>query len=272
MLQAHSLLWYYLWLAPTTYGVVLALCLWHRGIHRQHPFFFAYLVFDCVAQFTLCGLDLSRSVSAIAWWQAFWTVTIIEGLLKFAILAELLHHLLQSWPSIAKVVRNLVAGAGVVLVLLAAVAAAFAAPDNTHWLVGGAHILLETLYFAQAGLIISIFLLAHFFHIPWERKSFGIALGFAVAWCEHLAVWALVAGGLARNQNWVDFANMATYHASVLIWYYFLLVPKKIPQPPILPPKDPPDDSSAGPSAGTSQHHEEDLENWNRELERLIHQ
>jgi hypothetical protein len=271
MLQAHSLLWYYLWLAPTTYGLVLALCLWRRGIHRLHRFFFSYLVFDCTAQVTLFGLDLAHGVSAFAWWKAFWVVTIIEGLLKFAILAELLHHLLQSW-SIAKVVRNLVAGAGVVLVLLAAVAAAFAAPDNTHWLVGGAHILLETLYFAQAGLITSIFLLAHFFHIPWERKSFGIAMGFAVVWYEHLSVWALVAGGLARNQTWVDFANMATYHISVLIWFYFLLVPKKVSQPPILPPKDPSDDSSPDPSSGSSQHHEESVDEWNRELERLIHQ
>jgi hypothetical protein len=278
MLQAHSLLWQYLWLAPNILGLGLAACLWRRGLHRQYPVFSWYLIFVAVEQFCLYALDLSPRVSPIVWWSAFWAGTIIEGLLKFAAVAELLQHLLHPWPSVAKLARNFVSGAGVILVLLAAVAAPFAAPDNTHWLVGGAHVLLQTLYIAQAGLIVSIFLVAAFFHIPWDRNTFGIALGFALVWCEHLAVWALVAGGLVRNRNWVDIVNMATYHVTVLIWYCYLLVPqkadarKKSPRDDHKddhrnPPPDPPSSSS-----GTPQDQEEVLHDWNRELERLIHQ
>lgn len=275
MLQAHSPLWQYLWVAPNVLGLGLAIGMWRRGLRKQYPLFFSFLVIGGIDQVCLYFLDLSPRVSGTGWWSAFWAATIIEALLKFAVVAELLHHLLQRWPSVATLVRNGVSAAGVVLVPVAAVAGAFSAPDNTHWLVGGAHVLLETIYISQAGLIVSMFLMAFFLHIPWDRYTFGIAFGFAIVWCEHLAVWALVAGGVARNKNWVDLANSATYHVTVLIWCYYLLVPHKVaqpkdhePQPPEYPPAEPPSASSGG----SPQNHEENLNDWNRELERLIHQ
>ncbi len=50
------------------------------------------------------------------------------------------------------------------------------------------------------------------------------------------------------------FLNMATYHVCVLIWFYYLLLPQKSP---IMSPAPPP---------------ENNLELWNRELERLLQQ
>lgn len=253
MLQAHSFLWHYLWLAPHLLQLTLALLLWRRGIHKQYPFFFLYLIFEAIEELILYGCDLSPSVSPTTWWRTFWAGLIIEALLKFAVVAELLQHLLESWPALAKLGRKVVAGVGALLVLLAAVAAAFAAPDNTPWLVGGAHILLQTLYIAQAGLILSIFLLAAYFHVAWDKAVFGIALGFGVVCCEHLAIWALITGGLVRNRDWVDLANMATYHGCVLMWFYYLLVPQRI----IVVKSSVP-------------FPENNLDVWNRELERLL--
>jgi hypothetical protein len=254
MLQAHSFLWHYLWLAPNVLCLVLAAVMFARRLHKEYPFFFAYLIFVAFKEFCLYFLDLSPKVSATTWWYAFWAGTIVEGLLKFTVLAELLQHLLRSWPSIAKLGRNLVSGAGVLLVFLAAVAAAFAAPDNTPRLVGGAHVLSQTLYLTEAGLIVSMFVLAAAFKIPWERTAFGIALAFGVVWCEHLAIWALVTGGVVRNRGWEDLANGATYHVAVLIWFYYLLVTQKEVAKSAVPLP------------------ENDLAVWNRELERLVQQ
>ena len=142
-----------------------------------------------------------------------------------------------------------------VLVLVAAVAAAFTAPDNDNWLISGSHTLRQTVYITEVGLILSVFLLAAYFHIPWERIRFGIALGFGVAWCEHLASWALLAtGSLSVRRELLDFLNMATYHVAVLIWFYYLVVPRKVVKE----------------SAVSLP--ENNLAVWNRELERLLQQ
>ena len=39
MLQAHSLLWHYLWVAPNLLLLLLALRMWRRHLHKQHPVF-----------------------------------------------------------------------------------------------------------------------------------------------------------------------------------------------------------------------------------------
>ena len=255
MLQAHSLLWDYLWLAPYVLELGLALLLWRRGTWRRFPFFFSYLVFAGIEGITLFGLDVTPRVTWQTWWGAFWVGTIVEALLKFGVIAELLHDLLGPWPALANAGRNLVTGAGVLLVLVAAVAAAFTAPDNTHWLISGSHTLMQTIYITDAGLILWVFLLAAYFHIPWERIRFGIALGFGAVWCEHLAAWAaLSSNGLKVRPELLDLLNMATYHLAVLIWCYYLLVPH----------------AASGKSALPLP--ENNLADWNRELERLLQQ
>ena len=275
MLQAHSFLWHYGWVAPNLLTLALAVFAFCKGLHKRFPAFFAYLVFVSVEELTLYTIDVWPTTSAITWWRAFWVGTILEGLLKFVVIAELMQTLLQPWPSVAKLVRNLVSGAGGFFVFLAALAAALAAPDNVHWLVGGGHVLSQTLYLTHAGLIISIFVFATFLRIPWQRDAFGIALGLGTVWCGHLAVWAMVSGGVVRNRGWEDLANMATYHLAVLLWYYYLLVPEKGPvkaKGQDKPPEDRSLGSSSGPSSGSPEKQEEVLEDWNRELERLIHQ
>lgn len=252
MLQAHSFLWHYGWLAPNILTGVLAVGIWRRGLQQRYPLFFYYLIFASFEGLCLYALDISPAISPTTWWLAFWVGAIIEGVLKFLVIAEVLHILLHSWPSIARLGRNLVSGAGVILVLLSAVAAAFTAPDNAPWLVEGGHILSQTLYLIEAGVIVFIFILAACFKVPWDRTSFGIALAFAVVWCSHLAMWALVSGGLVRNRGWQDLAFMGTYHLGVLIWFYYLLLPHKVAL------------------KSTTPLPENNLAVWNRELERLL--
>jgi hypothetical protein len=57
-------------------------------------------------------------------------------------------------------------------------------------------------------------------------------------------------GGIAHDR--LDFLNMATYQVCVLIWCYYLLVPQKV----------------ATTSAVSLP--ENNLDIWNRELERLL--
>jgi hypothetical protein len=143
-------------------------------------------------------------------------------------------------------------------VLLATLAAAYTKKDNVHWILSDAHILEQTIYMIECGLILFIFLFAAYFKLRWKRASFGIALGLGVSACVHLASWALMANGNftgAHFRNLLDLLNMATHHACVLIWSYYLLFPAQDISRPGGPPP--------------TEHH---LEVWNEELERLLHQ
>jgi hypothetical protein len=135
-------------------------------------------------------------------------------------------------------------------------AAAYAPIDNPQSvIISRAHVLEQTFYIVQSGLVLFLFLFAAHFKLTWDSRAFGIALGFAVLVCEHMAAWAVTASGaLIDKRHLLDLLNMATYHVCVLIWFYYLLVPQKVVTAPAvsLP--------------------ENSLDNWNRELERLLQQ
>ena len=256
MLQAHSILWHYLWLAPHALQLALAVFMISRGLHKLFPVFLTYLLFEALEEFTLYTMDILPSVPWQTFWRTFCIGMVIEGLLKFAIVGELFSQLVRSWPVVAMLGNRLVSIIGAVLVLLATAAAAYAPIDNPQYaIISRAHILEQTLYIIQCGLILFLFLFGAYFHLSWNRQAFGILLGFGILASEHMGSWALTANGfLFERRHLLDFLNMATYHACVVIWSYYLLSPGK---PPVRPAIVLPDHN---------------LDVWNRELERLLQQ
>jgi hypothetical protein len=255
MLQAHSFLWDYLWLAPDFELPLLGVLMWRRNLQRQFPAFTAFAFLGAVAHLVLYVADVAPSVTAQNFWRIAWAGLLIDIVLKFCVIAEIFSHLCRSYSSIARLGKSVIRGVGVVLVFVAVGAASLARRDNPNWLISGEHLLEQTIYLIESGILLSIFLFAAYFHLAWSRKPFGISLGLAISACVHLATWAVVAnGGLRDQRNLLDFLNMATYQVCILIWFYYLLGPEKKPRPPVRRFPD---------------HH---LEVLNHELERLIHQ
>ena len=256
MLQAHSFLWHYLWVAPSLFLLVLAVLLWRRNVHKQFPVFFFFAVAIAVEQLTLYAADVLPWVSPKTWWYLFWAGLLVESLVRFSLIGELFGAVFGLYPSLARLGKSVTSGVGVALVLLATLAAAYTPRDNIYWIVSGAHLLQQTIYMIECGLILALFVFASYFKLSWGRSAFGIALGLGFSACVHLATWALMANGnfSARYRVSLDFVNMATDHVCVLIWSYYFLLPQKSVTTSAVPPP------------------EHNLAVWNQELERLLHQ
>jgi len=264
MLQAHSLLWDYLWVGPNLLLLVLGLILWKRGTWTALPAFLAFALLSAAGQLAVFLADVVPSVTAENFWRVDWASLLIESFLKFVVIGEVFSRVLKPYRSVSRLGRVFVSGLGAALVLLSALAAALSRGDSTMHLISGAHLLEQTAFMIECGLILFLFLFATYFHLTWDRPSFGVLLGLGVSACVHLATWAVVANASPspRERTLLAFLNMGTYHFCVLIWFYYLLVSPKAPTTPAVPPTEPP----------TGSAHEEDLEAWNRELERLVHQ
>jgi hypothetical protein len=254
MLQAHSFLWNYLWVAPNVYLLALAFLLWRRGLARTFPAFLAFAALSAAGNLAVFAADIAPFVSPINFWRVDWACLLVESVLKFIVIGEALSRVLGSYPSVARLGRVSVTGFGAALVLLAVLAAAFAPGDSSVRLISGFHIVAQTVFIIELGLILLIFLFAAYFRLSWDRFSFGVLLGFGVSACSYLAAWAVIANAQpsARGRTLLDFLEMATYHVCVLIWFYYLLVPGKVKAKQIAPLPD------------------TNLDLWNRELERLL--
>lgn len=254
MLQAHSLLWNYLWIAPNVFLLALALIIWKRGFSRQIPAFLVFATLSAAGDLGIFIADVAPSVSPDVYWRVLWVSLVIECLLKFAVIGEVFSRIFNPYPTVSSLGKTLLTGFGAALVLLSAIVAAFAHGDSNFRIIAGVHLLEQTVFFVESGLILLLFLFAAHFRLSWDRISFGILLGLGVSACEHLATWAVIAnaGPSEYVRTLLAFFNMATYHFSVLIWFYYLLTPGKavVKSPAPLP--------------------ENNLALWNRELERLL--
>ena len=256
MLQAHSFLWNYLWVAPNVLLLALAVVVWTKGLCRQIRTFMVFAILGAFGEIAVFVADVAPSVSAVNFWRVDWAVLLIESLLKFLVIGEICSKIFTPYSSISRVSRILVSGFGAVLVLLAGLIAGFGHGDNDTFLISGFHLLEQTVFIIETGLIIFLFLLAAYFHLTWDRLSFGILLGFGISACVHLATWAIIANASPSEQTRTLFAflNMATYHLCVLIWFYYVIVPQKVVRKSVVPLP------------------ENNLAVWNRELERLLQQ
>jgi hypothetical protein len=256
MLQAHSFLWHYLWVAPDVLLLLLGVLMRRRGLHRQFPAFTAFAFLGAVEHLVLYGADLAPWVTPQNFWRIACAGLLVDIVLKLSLIGEIFSHLCGAYSSIAKLGKRVIQGIGVVLVFVAVGAAAFVQRDNPSWLISGEHLLEQTIFLIESGVLLSIFLFAAYFHLAWSTKTFGISLGLSISACVHLATWAVIANGYMRDQRaLLDFLNMATYHVCVLIWMYYLLLARE-----------------KSPRASLVRLPEHNLEVLNHELERLIHQ
>lgn len=256
MLRAHSFLWNYLWVAPNLYLLTLGALMWKRGLSRRVPYLVAFSLVLPTMDLVRFVLDVTPWVSADTFWIASWVSIIVESLLKFLVIGEAFSRVLQLYPSLARLGKLLISGFGAVLVLLAALAAAFSQDPSQTRLVAGFHLLAQTEYIIQFGLTVFVFLFVAHFRLTWDRLSFGVLQGFGLAACVYLASWAMLANTnlSAQGRTLLDFLNSATFHCYVVLWYYYVLVPGK---------------EVARAEVPLPAHN---LELWNRELKRLLQQ
>ncbi len=267
MLQAHSILWHYLWVAPNVILLALAFLMWKRALVKSFPIFFSFAILSAIGQLAVYFADIAPSVSAENFWRVDWVSLLIEGILKFALIAEIFAFAFGPYPSVVKPGKFLIRGVGVVLVIAAGVAAGYAPKDSPYGLINGAHLLEQTIYLIETGLLAFIFFFSSYFHLKLSRPLFGIALGLSISACVHLATWAVIANAGLKNSTryHLDFFSMAVYHLCVLIWYYYLLVPDSVRIDQKNSPQDPPFDLPSGRSTA------KDLDELNEEVERLLH-
>ncbi len=254
MLQAHSPLWNYLWVAPNLFLLSLALVLCTRRQFKEYPSFVLFAIIGAIGDLTVFGADVAPFVSPALFWRIDWANLLLESLLKFVLIGEVFSRALSPYRSVSRLGRILISGFGAVLVLGSGFIAAFSRGDTQLRLVAGFHLLEQTVFIIELGLIVFLFLFVSYFRLSWDRLSFGILLGLGISACEHLGAWAVIANASPsdRTRTIVDFLNMATFHVCVLIWFYYVLVPSKavIKSEVALP--------------------DNNLAVWNRELERLL--
>ncbi|HEY1800665.1 MAG TPA: hypothetical protein VGG46_06990 [Terriglobales bacterium] len=242
--------WWYLLVAPHVLLLWILVALWRKGLDKQHRIFFCYITYEVLQFPFVLYTILSRSISDDVYWKLCAVLLLGSVFLRFGVIYELFHNLSRAYPSLERFSKFLFRSLTAVLLFIAVGLIASAWPGNVHQLTRFiTYVLDRGANVLQLGLLLGLFGIANFFGLSWRKHVFGITLGFAM----YLSV-QLMATAIQAEWGYIkvfDYITMATFHASVLVWLLYVLVPE--PQ-----------------TALTSVPDSADVAAWNREVERLL--
>lgn len=222
-------IWQYLWIGPHVLLIGIAILMFRKGLHKDFPIFFSYLIFEflqfCLLYTVHYYLKVPGTVSMKI--DMFGRAGSIA--LRFGILQEMLEAPVAHSVPLRQAMARILNWATVVLVVLASALIGSLYYSILGHRVFQAYVTTEALYTAQSGLLVLVFLWPRFLGLRMSAFVFGIALGMGLAVGLDPLILALKGSLTAQNSQMVDFLQMGLYHGAVLIWLYFVLVRDKNP-------------------------------------------
>jgi hypothetical protein len=248
------LLWYYLWIAPHLLLAGIAVIMYRRKLVRQFPWFFAYVCFE-VLEFGPLFASHRFKIGGLSYWSFYSVTGVISTILRFGIILEVLRHLVSNYAVLARTLKPYFRWFAIGLLILALAFSLYAGGDrsNRSWFV--MNLLDRTALILQTGLLACLFLFSGYLNLSWRNQVFGIAFGLGVYAVVDLITTAIRSQHGFRHADLLDYLSMGAYHCSVLIWMFYLLRRER---------------TRSNDVHDLPAHH--DVEAWNQELERLLHQ
>jgi hypothetical protein len=250
------LLKYYLWIAPHVFlGVFLWLFL-RRNLQKQFPSLFAYVLFQlfdflaAVVNNVLVALDPKHSLTVYRW-ILVWD-TGIGALITLGMIYELVNEMVLARSALAHTLRPIVRWGAAGLLLVAAVASGRLVVAGVERVMNTFQVLDFTSSVLQVGLLLILFLFSRVLRISWRSFPVGIAVGLGILGCAELSASGLLSLLGSRRYVSIDALRMAAFHACVLVWLAYLVLPERRPR-------------FAGEPTKTA-----DLDYWDQELQKMV--
>lgn len=229
-----NLVIYALWVFPLIVQAVIVFGMVRRNLVKSFPIFFSYSV--VVLSGGIAALFFKRNTNPSS--TIYWCTEVLAVLLGFAVIFEILRHILPPYSS-PSFVMNLVwilAGLFGVTALLMLV---LAKPTAGNYSAIEVVLLAErSVRFLQASVLIVVIALMSVLGITWQHESLGILVGFGV-----YSTVALAAFEFGAHLHWMSLIafsilNSAGYNLAVLIWAFYMLRPRRRPPLNSLPDAD----------------------------------
>ena len=161
--------------SPLALQFAIALSMFYRGLVRQFPLFFTYIIFISVRDLVLASLPYGENrYSTVYWWGEATAI-----LLALVVIVEVAFHLVWRYPFLRFLFKILLA-----VTVIAAIAALAALWWGSHR--PGADLLEWIIYaersvrFLQVCLLILVIALMSRLGLTWRNYALGIAAGFGV--------------------------------------------------------------------------------------------
>src|SRR2546428_634826 len=220
MTQKIQLAYYALWIAHPMLQLSVAVVMFRRKLHREFPFFFAYIVSQILIFSFL--FPIYRLGNPAYYFYSYWISSVVSLALGFKVIHEIFLDIFRPHYTLKDLGSVLFKWAALVMLLAAGVVLA-ASPSANEPLVRAVLTVQRCVRVIQCGLVLFLLFFSRYLGISWRQRSYGIALGFGGFASIELGASALYSGGQI-SQTTLSLANMVAYNCAILTWLGYALV------------------------------------------------
>jgi hypothetical protein len=229
-----------------------------RKAYEDLPVFCLYTGFATLQTAAMIVMNYVPSVSGNQYYVAYVGGTAVLAALSFGVFYELLRHIFRNYPALCSLSAGFFRWATIGLTAVAIALAWFAPASGSDHVMSVVFLLRRTADLLLCGLLLLLFVFPRYFGLSWRSYIFGIALGLGILASAELGAYAIRSQiePIARNlgEDILEAVTEGATLCSVLIWFAYLFIPER------------------GLQGVVKTLPEHDLETWNQELERLLHQ
>ena len=210
-----------LWAVHPILEGAVAFSLWRRKLHKEFPFFFAYLLTQIIM---FCVLFPIYNWSSDTFWGNYWFyldwgTTAVGIALLFKVLHEISMDVFRPFPTLKDLGTVLFRWAALVMLLVGVVVAA-SASSNILGIQQALDAVQRCLFLAQTGLVLFLLMFAWHLRLHWRHRSFGLAVGFGLVAATQLVMGALVSNKSAHVTDHAAAVVISScYDLSLLVWF-----------------------------------------------------
>jgi hypothetical protein len=217
----YQMAFYTLWIAHPVLQSAVAAAMIRRKLYRVFPFFFAYVV--CQILIFSILFPVYRSDSYQLFFYVYWATTAVSVGLGFKVIHEVFLDIFRPYHTLKDLGSVLFKWAGLVMLLVAGVAAASSPISESGPLVQAVLTLQRSVRVVQCGLVFFLLVFSRYLGISWRQRSFGIALGFGSFASIELSMIALRVGSYISEPT-LSLINMGAYNCAITIWFVYACV------------------------------------------------
>jgi hypothetical protein len=217
----YQIAFYTLWIAHPVLQSAVAAAMIRRKLYRVFPFFFAYVI--CQILIFSILFPVYRSDSYQLFFYVYWATTAVSVGLGFKVIHEVFLDIFRPYHTLKDLGSVLFKWAGLVMLLVAGVAAASSPISESGPLVQAVLTLQRSVRVVQCGLVFFLLVFSRYLGISWRQRSFGIALGFGSFASIELSMIALRVGSYISEPT-LSLINMGAYNCAITIWFVYACV------------------------------------------------
>jgi len=212
---------YVLWFFAPTIQLGVLVAMYRRGLHREYPSFFNYIILQAASDPILAVL--MKSSYAFYYW-GYWISAALSALVSFAVLQEIFKSAFRPYEALRDLSVILFRWSALVILLVAGMwAISSIRTDQVDMLRNSIFLVDRSIRLMQCGLVFFLLLFSEYLGISRRSMLFGIALGFGL----FASVSMLVSAGMSHPwvahlaiMRWI---KSATYDLAVVLWMGYTL-------------------------------------------------